>query len=74
MLFPNFVFGTHLKGIISTLCARDMQALHLRDNGDVRARGWLLVHSLAACRVVTRSRELAHRLGFSDHLFSEICL
>lgn len=27
MLFPNFVFGTHLKGIISTLCARDIKVM-----------------------------------------------
>ena len=30
MLFPNFVFGTHVKGIISTLCARDIKVM-LRD-------------------------------------------
>ena len=48
--------------------------LQVHANGDVRARDCLLVHSLAACHVVTRSGELAHRLGFSDHLFSEICL
>lgn len=27
MLFPNFVFGTHLKGIIATFCARDIKVV-----------------------------------------------